>query len=193
MRSAIRKFRHRSGNRPPELSLEAQRDFSPVKNFFFLKKEIMAGNRKRTVTMSQHAKILAALAVGATNDEAAKVAGVSRQVADDMSAVARKKLIPETQKIIEKDIKEAVREGLQGLSFKLLGIANMAADSLTKEKISVQSGAAIATTLAICIDKMQLLTGGPTASVHMRFPDRAAMLAYVKGTGPVVDVTPEKD
>lgn len=157
----------------------------------------MPGTRKKNIPLKKKAQILAACAVGGTNLGVARDLGISHHTVEKVIAdspdTMRGLLKQETQKIIEKDIKEAVREGLQGLSFKLLGIANMAADSLTKEKISVQSGAAIATTLAICIDKMQLLTGGPTASVHMRFPDRAAMLAYVKGTGPVVDVTPEKE
>jgi hypothetical protein len=71
------------------------------------------------------------------------------------------------KKDIAADFHVDTAERISSLAKKMLSIVESGAEVLTEDVIKAQSGAAIATTMGILVDKMQLLTGGATENVQI--------------------------
>ena len=64
---------------------------------------------------------------------------------------------------------------------KFLITSNRALDKITDKKLDESSASALATVAGISIDKFSVATGGASEVVHVKFPDRQAMIDYIKG------------
>ena len=106
---------------------------------------------------------LTILANGGTQRQAEKATGINHTTLSE-------ELSPQVERL-KKDIAEDFHADTAGrivtLSKRLLEIVESGGEVLTKDVIKNQSGAAIATTMGILIDKMQLLTGGVTENVQI--------------------------
>ena len=117
----------------------------------------------RKIKTADKQKAINLLAAGETIKNTAKTAGINQET-------VRNELVPQAN-ALKKDIAEDFHADTAGrivtLSKRLLEIVESGGEVLTKEVIKNQSGAAIATTMGILIDKMQLLTGGVTENVQI--------------------------
>lgn len=115
----------------------------------------------KQITLKQREIIVKSLAEGKTLREAGKLSGTSTTAVSGLRS--QSDII---KKEVEKELRESLGDSIKDLAKSFLNIAHLSAQALTKEKIERQSGAAIATTAAIMVDKFQLLTGGATENIQ---------------------------
>lgn len=131
----------------------------------------------KKITEKQKNIIIKSLASGASHNAAAKQAGVCRQTVDkDLSLLTKSSNI---KKEVQEQIKNELVQDNKDIIEGLYRIQRDAIKGLTAEKINSQSGAAIATTLAIACDKAQLLTGGATENINLNTGDKHKMLDFL--------------
>ena len=115
--------------------------------------------------LSEKKKALAikTLALGHTVQEAEKLSGINHcTINEELSRQAET-----IKKEIQKEFAEDTAADINQLAKDMLSVIKSAVKSLTPGKVESQSGAAIATTMGILVDKMQLLTGGATENVQI--------------------------
>jgi hypothetical protein len=97
-----------------------------------------------------------------------------------LSTIDCNKEIKAQSEIIKKEIQEEwnrdTADRIKNVAKGLLSSIESSVEVLTKEKIEAQSGAAIATTMGIMVDKMQLLTGGVTDNIQVVSGNRDEIL-----------------
>jgi len=144
----------------------------------------MAGYKgAKHLDTADEAKIIRLAAEGMPNNQIAKVIGVS---------------VPTIQKCFHKNVAQIGKMKKDILDKAMAGQAKATANQMvevcqnlrkvvlecsrlmTSDKIDKGSAPQIATTLGICVDKLQLLIGEPTDRVNVRFTDKQAMLDYIK-------------
>ena len=116
--------------------------------------------KKITEAQKKIAKV--ALIAGKSTREAGQLAGISHEAAHGLFTE-----VDGLKKELRADFEAETGDRIKKLAKDLLDIAERSGAALTDDKIKGQSGAAIATTLGIVLDKMQLLTGGATENVQI--------------------------
>jgi hypothetical protein len=84
------------------------------------------------------------------------------------------------KKANHKKMIETETESIQVLCKGLLRVSKDAVKALTAEKIGAQTGAAIATTLGIAIDKLQLITGGMIPDTNTHYGEKQKMIDFLR-------------
>ena len=135
--------------------------------------------KKNSTKLSKYKQniVIKALAEGATQSEAA------RRVGCCPATISQNKSLLTAAENIKKEVSEQVKNEIvkdnKDIVEGLIRVQRDCVRSLTADKIDKQSGTAIATTLAIAIDKMQLLTGGTTENIQLSTAENDKLIDFV--------------
>jgi hypothetical protein len=127
----------------------------------------------KKLTEEQKNIVIKSLASGATRRQAGKAGKVSHAINE--SLITESDIIK--KKVHNKIVDELVQDN-KDIIDGLYRIQRDAITALTADKIGKQSGAAIATTLAIACDKAQLLTGGATENVNISTGEKSKLIDF---------------
>ena len=124
-----------------------------------------------------------------SNEQIAKKWGINHQTVANINNAFLTK-IEETKSKIINDVMSRLPENLNTITDKLVKLGQSAFDlALQPEKLEKSSSLQLATIGAICVDKIQLLSGGATAIVQHQHFKKSDILSRLNDT--IIDVSPE--
>ena len=122
------------------------------------------------------------------NEQIAKKWGINHQTVANINNAFLTK-IEETKSKIVNDVMSRLPENLNIITDKLVKLGQNAFDlALQPEKLEKSSSLQLATIGAICVDKIQLLSGGATAIVQHQHFKKSDMLSKLNDT--IIDISP---
>jgi len=138
---------------------------------------VLRGKMSKKLTTKQKNNIIKSLASGVSQRSVAKMHGVTA------SAICQKKSLINRSNIIKKKTEEALESEIVGNNVELVKAmrepALQAIKAITADAMHKQSASANATTAAILIDKIQLLTGGATENISIGTGEKSKLIDFV--------------